>query len=54
VQQSIDDVQKRAQVAKQAQNESAPQRHVASKRMKARSSFLERKDAYSADPMLGM
>ena len=54
VQQSIDDVQKHAEAAKQAQNASAPARHVASKRMKASSSFLERKDAYSRDPMLGM
>jgi hypothetical protein len=54
VQQSIADVHKRAVAAKQEQNKSAPARGVASRRMKASSSFLERSDAYSADPLMGL
>jgi Ca-activated chloride channel family protein len=54
VQQSIADVQRGASAAKQAQRAGSEERERSGKRLRARSTFLNRSDAYSADPLMGM
>lgn len=53
VQESVLVVRRRAEEAKQSQQQDAPQRNVASRRMKASGGFMRRSDAYSADPFAG-